>query len=303
MQFSDALQRFVEWKSLGVKEGTIRGYDLILRQFCLYIRNKEVESIVLEDILSWFKLMGALQWDRNSFIPKAMALRKFFEFYKHQGFPVIDPWLIPVPEKEYKFPRVADEDGYRKLMATIPIKTNDPRHIRNRSIISMLWDTGARNGELLALNMDDVNLSGKKAVIKTEKSKGSRPVRIIFWGDETNYYLEQWIKKREMLQLKTAPDPFALYISISSGALARTSGQRLSKKGVGEMLRRYSNRAKIPYLNAHSFRHHVGHDLAKKGANNSVISGILGHSSLQSSFIYTLMNDKELEEVYRKFRK
>jgi len=66
------------------------------------------------------------------------------------------------------------------------------------------------------------------------------------------------------------------------------------------MLRRYSNRANIPYMNAHSFRHHMGRMLARQGANNSSISNILGHSSLQSSYPYTMMTDKDLEAVYRK---
>ncbi len=68
------------------------------------------------------------------------------------------------------------------------------------------------------------------------------------------------------------------------------------------MLRRYSNRAGIPYLNAHSFRHHMGHDIIQKGGSAADVMNILGHATLSSSSIYTMMNDKELEARYRLFK-
>lgn len=281
---------------MNVKEGTVRGYDMILRQFCLYVRDCEIENVTLDDVTGWFGLMQRLGWNSNSFVPKAMALRKMFEFYQHQGFRVIDPWLIPVPQKQFKFPRIADDKAYQKLLAIIPRRTNDPRHIRNLAIITMLYDTGARNGELMALDVGDLELERKRAVIRTEKGRVRRPIREIFWTDGTNENLKRWIEKREYLKkVFTLKDPQALFISTTSWK----TGQRFTSKGVGEMLRKYCNRAGIPYMNAHSFRHKFGHDLANNGYNNSVISNLLGHSSLQSSFIYTLMTDKELEAKYR----
>jgi site-specific recombinase XerD len=95
-------------------------------------------------------------------------------------------------------------------------------------------------------------------------------------------------------------DSAALFISICSGQ-HETAGKRFSIKGVGEMLRRYSNRAKLPYLNAHSFRHHMGHHIIKSGGSSADVMNILGHSSVQSSTIYTMMTDVELEKRYRFF--
>ncbi|GIW70349.1 MAG: tyrosine recombinase XerC [Patescibacteria group bacterium] len=299
MKLSEAIEKFYKWKKLNVKEGTINGYDLILRQFCVFMRDCEIENISLDDIVKWFELMKQLGWDQNSFIPKTIALRKFFEFYIHQGYRVIDPFLIPLPQKQFKLPRVADEKTYKKLLTAIPRKTNDPRHIRNLAIITMLYDTGARNGEIVSLNISDVDTKRMRAVIKTEKAKTRRPIREIFWTRNTNENLKKWIKKRDHLKrILTFKDPEALFISTTNSK----AGYRFTIKGVGEMIRKYCNRAKIPYLNPHSFRHKLGHDLANKNYNNSVISNILGHSSLQSSYIYTLMTDKELEAKYREAR-
>jgi site-specific recombinase XerD len=71
---------------------------------------------------------------------------------------------------------------------------------------------------------------------------------------------------------------------------------------VAEMLRTNSNRAGIPTMNAHSMRHYMGRDIVNKGGSNSDVSNILGHSSLESSMIYTMMTGPDLQRRYDSFR-
>jgi len=303
MKLIEAIEKFTKWRKFKVGKGTVQGYDRELRNFCLFLRNPEIEAITITDVMDYLNGMEELGWDRNSFVGKCMALRKFFEFYRLQGFPVVDEDLIPIAHKEFKLPRVATEENYQKLLAAIPAETNDPRHIRNRAIVSLLWDTGARNGEILALDVGDLQLDRMRAIIKTEKSKGRRPIREIFWTESTHANLMRWLGKREELKNKMIlQDPEAVFLSICSGGLANTSGQRLNIKGVGEFLRRYSNKAGLPTMNAHSFRHHMGHDIVKKGGSSADVMNILGHASLASSSVYTMMTDKELEARYRTFK-
>ena len=299
MEFKEAIEKFKNWRQFKVKKQTVRGYDRELRTFCLFLRNPQIEYITLDQVMEYLNGMAELGWDRNSFVGKCMALRKFFEFYRLQGYQVIDENLIPIPSKEYKIPRIADEEGYKKLLTAIPVKTSDPRHIRNLAIINLLWDTGARNGEVLSLDIGDLQMDKRRAIIRTEKSKGRRPIREIFWTADTHGNLVQWLKKREHLK-KTMEfrDADALFPSIGS----QKAGQRLSIKGVGEMLRHYSKKAKIPHMNAHSFRHHMGHDIIKKGGSTADVMNILGHASIQSTTVYTMMTDNELEKRYRSFK-
>lgn len=301
MKISEAIKNFERYKQLTSRPQTIKGYSLTLRQFALYMRDCDVENVKQQDIVDWFNGMQNLEWDRNSFIGKGIALRKFFEWATHSGLNVVDPWLVPVPSKEYKLPRVATDECYNKLLNVIP-NNNDPRHIRNRAIITMLWDTGARNGEILALNTGDVDLNNKRAVIHTEKNRGSRPFREIFWTNQTNNNLGLWIEKREHLKNKmTIHDQDALFISIMSSGLNDRQGYRFNIKGSGEMLRRYCNRANIPHVNAHSFRHRKGHSIIEQGGSSADVMNVLGHASLQSSSIYTMMRGQELENRARKF--
>lgn len=301
MLFVDAIQKFEQWKSLKSKIGTIKGYSMILRQFSLYMRNSHIEEVKLDDVIIWFKMMGDLNYESNSFIPKSIALRKFFEFYQKQNYKVIDPWLIPLPRKIYNIPRIANEESYEKLLNVIPKKTNDPRHIRNLAIINLLWDTGVRNGEICALNISELKVEEKKAIISTEKSRGKVPFRQIFWSEETNKNLIRWLEKRDYLKKKIDfKEPNAVFIS----AYTQKVGQRFTRSGLSEMLRRYSDRAKIPSnfaTNAHSFRHHKCRDILKNGGNSADVMNIAGHSSINSGSIYQMLFGQDLEDRARKF--
>lgn len=309
MLFSEAIKKFNVWKGFKVGQGTLNGYDLYLRHFSIFLKNPHIENITIEQILEWLNLMKEMDFNIATIEKKVIALRKFFEFFKKQNYNVVDPWIIPLPPKRAVMPRVATEEDYRKLLNVIPKETEYYWHIRNLAMINMLWDSGARIGEIIALNVSDLDFNRNRAVIRTEKSKGMRPFREIFWTKPTTANLKRWIDKREeiIIDMEIArveiEEADALFIGIKGGHCGLGArGKRLTANAASEVLRKYSNMAGLKIsLNPHSMRHHFGHELAKKGANNSMISNLLGHSSLQSSYRYTQLYDTELEEVYKKF--
>ncbi len=301
MLFSQCIEEFSRLRKLSRKKtGTIKGYELSLRQFCLYIKDIPVEDVTLDQVEDWFEDMEKLGWKGNSFIPKMMALRKFFEFCQIKGYNVIPLKFLEVPGKELEdLPRVATPEEYAKLLSIIP-RNNDPRHIRNLAIITMLWDTGARNSELLSINIDKLNFERKKIIIKTAKNKGSRPFREIFWFDEADINLRAWIEKREHLVKNKGiqlDEENALFIGVTGCKV----GHRLTNSGVAEMLRNYSHKAGIPVMNAHSFRHAKGRNIIKMGGSSADVTNVLGHANQQSSKVYTMMGDHDLEERCHKF--
>lgn len=307
MKFIEALNKFNEWRGLKVGKGTVMGYDMSLRYFCIFVRNAEIEEIKLGDCVEWLKWIRDLGFDITTLEKKAIALKKFFEFWWQQGKSVINPCLIPLPPKQFKFPRVASEEDYRKVLGVIPENSGYYWHIRNRALITLLWDSAARIGEALSLNIKDTDMVNKKAEIHTEKTKGFTPFRRIFWTEDTNNNLIRWIERRKreltMWNLKEIKDPDALFISIHGGrgsCMGRSN--RMERAAVTEMIRKYSNKAGLERpLNPHSMRHHRGRELAMQGANNSVISSILGHANLASSYPYTALAGKDLESQFRNY--
>lgn len=298
MTFFEALKKYIESLKLSVKPITAERYIGDVRRFCLFLKNPLLHKVTDEQVIEYLRLHQDLGWKHNGIVTMCCELRSFFKFAFKHGWIRFNPELIPIMKKEYAMPRVANEEDYRKVLSVI----GDRKYveIRDKAIIMLLWDTGARNGEIVSLNEKDLDLPKMKAVIKTEKSRGMKPFREIYWTEETHKALKAWLKKKHELESKIyIEQPEALFW----GSTQNWQGKRLSNHGICLALRRYSNRAKVPCLNPHSFRHHMGHDLNDKGANNSIISSILGHANLSSSFIYSELNNKEREKAYEKFKR
>lgn len=292
MQLYDAIQQFTDWRQFKVRSGTVWGYDRDLRYFCFHFGNPEIEDVTLEQVMEYLNGMKQYGWDSNSMIPKCMALRKFFEFCRMKDIKALNPELIPVPRKRQKLPRVATDQDFTAILQVI---AQDTVGIRDEAIIRILWDTGARNGEICGLNIPDID--GTQAQIRTEKGV-TRPFRRIFWTQSTADALTLWISQRDKLKKRVAfADDDAVFISLGS-----SFGKRLYYRSVSQMFLKYSKKAGLSnHINPHSFRHRMGHNLAKKGANNSVIASILGHSNITSTLTYTQMHGKELQEEYYKY--
>lgn len=294
MRLRAAIDQFIEWKGVATSRSTVTGYAQDLKMFCLLLKNKEIEAITLDDVLHVLHEMRAAGWTQASLMRKCMALRKLLEFLAMLGHQVLPKELIPIPKPERTMPRVATVEHYQRLVHSIP-RSSDPRHLRNRTIIHLLWDTGMRAGELVALDVKDIDTTARRATIRTEKNRGSRPFRNVFWTKATNTCLKLWITKRARLASSAEP---ALFICCTSWR----RGKRLTNKGLGEALRRACNRAKLPYMNPHSFRHAVGHEIIKNGGSNTDVAQALGHTSLLSTYVYTQLSDTEQERRYRRLR-
>lgn len=143
------------------------------------------------------------------------------------------------------------------------------------------------------------------AIIKTEKSRGRRPIREIFWTKKTTTHIKRWIKAREHLgTLFTITDTDALFISIMKTVTSDSRGKRMCTRNVCEVFRTISNRAGLlSIFNAHSARHRLGRKIITLGGSNADVSNILGHSHTDSSYIYTMMWGKELKKRYNHFQK
>jgi integrase/recombinase XerD len=296
MKYKDAINQFAKWKTLQVKQGTIYGYYWQLVNFGIFVKNKDIDKITEKDItdyLYWSDFFG----HRGSTKEKqAIAIKKLLEYCQLKGIDCEQPQLVPIIKKDRTFPRVANESDYYKLLNIIPVSGYN--HIRNRAIIALLYDSGARLGEIISLNISDIDIENKQCIIKTEKNNSFRN---IFFREATIVYLNTWIKKREqILEHLTIEDKNALFVSVVGGACGEgTNARRCDIAAAGEMLRKYSKMAGLKStFNAHSLRHRYGRVLAEKGANNSVISQLMGHNNIDSSKVYTDLFSGTLKKIY-----
>jgi len=304
MRLFDAIKEFVGLKQMkGPRSGkTAVRYESALRIFCLCMQNPELANVEFGHVLWYLKELDFLGWKPNGINLIGLALRKFFEFCQMRKYPVtFNENLIPLKEKEFNIPRVTNIETFKKLLDKIPQTTKDSHHIRNRAILLMLWDTGVRVGELMSLDINDLDIKNRTALIKTEKSRGRRPVRQIFWTEETSDHLLKWLEKlAELRRNFSFIDDGALFITISKSHRQTVRGGRMTPRAVAEVMRVLSNQAGLPMIaNAHGIRHSMGRDTVRTLRSNSAVSNILGHSSLESSYVYTMLYGEDLREQWQ----
>jgi site-specific recombinase XerD len=166
MLLSDAITLvFNDLGGLREKLQTARGYERDGRQFCLYVHNPPIENVHLTDIERYLRELEDVGFARNGIQMKACALRKLFGALRRHGHYVVDPNAIPIPRREFKETKVATED---QIAAVLDVFSKSPqRHLRlrNKAILLLLRDTGMRCGELQALNVQQVDLESKRALI------------------------------------------------------------------------------------------------------------------------------------------
>lgn len=306
MKLSEAIKEFRDWRSFKVTGHTIVRYDSALKIFCLTMRDPEIESIQPGDVLDYLMNMERLGWKRNGIVINCLALRILFKYLNLKGVKCFHEELIPLPRKEFNIPRVANAKDLKTLESSIPRDSN-PNNIRNLALVHMVWDTWARSGEIVSLNIDDLkfyrNGTGS-ATIKTEKSRGRRPIREIFWTAETTKYLKKWLETKARLERQFMfMDQQAVFVSICKCGQYDVRGRRMTSRGVAEVFRTNSNRANLPTIfNAHSARHYGGRHIIEKGGSSADVSNILGHSHQDSSYIYTMLWGKDLQKRYNHFQ-
>ncbi len=297
MTLYETIDTYLENRALVKAVTTMKGEMMDLRLLCLYLRNPVFAKITDTDIVKYLRTLISYGWTQNGTYKKAIVFRSFWKFCNQKKFTTFDYNLIPIVKKEFKPPRVATIDQYKKILSVIPLTKY--MHIRNRAIITLLKHGGMRAGEVVAMNIDtNFDTKNRTAIIKTEKSRGMRPFRQVFWTDTENEAadaLEKWLKVRQKFAKESdLDDPDALFIGFNNMGY----GRRITGHTVAAMFKMYSKKANIPNLNAHSLRHMFAHDVVKQGGSNSDIMNLLGHSKLESSSIYTVMYGEELKERY-----
>lgn len=303
MTIYDAVKEYSVFLKLDMRPVSAERYLGHVRRLCVYFKNCEIQKITDRDILDYLHLLRSLDFKPNGIAQLATDIKHFLRYVSKKKWLSFDPELIPNIPREYPLPRVGTDENYQKILQAVDTglqtKWNKKNaHVRNKALIMMLWDTGARNGEICSLDEKDIDTVHMKAVVRSEKRKSSFPFREIYWTQETNQALEQWLEIREELK-RLSPDSHApVFFGITGGSYGR-----ITNTTVGDIMREYSRKAGIPVFNPHSARHHFGHDLATKNANLPIISGLMGHTNFESSKRYTDLNNVERESMYNRFKR
>lgn len=283
-----------------------------LRQFSIFMRNCDLTEVDERSVLEYLSLLrDGLKVQNNTLIPKVNALRQFFKYWNERATGVMSYNRVPLQKKEFNFPKLCTHEEFAKFWTEISKPSNKPQRLRNTALVAIIAATGIRNGEACSMLLDKVDTDNPiksgdvlmyRGTIKTEKSRGMRPFREIFWNAEVNDILKRWIDLRKGIHERHAfMSPELLFVGLNSPFARTRWGGKLTPNAIDEIFRRYSRLAGVD-INPHMLRHMLGRDMAKGRASDHVISDVLGHARLDSSRVYTRLFGEEIGEQFARFR-
>jgi integrase/recombinase XerD len=215
------------------------------------------------------------------------AVRQFMGFLKQHDYIVSDPSIdVPYAKAPKPLPRgVLTSSEARKVLHAPDTKS--VIGYRDRTILEVLYSTGIRKEELNNLTISDVDYTD--GFLRIENGKGGKD-RIVPLGRIACRYLENYMKsvRPELLR-----DPYEKHLFLSGRY------RKLSRNVVWELIKKYARKAKIhKNVHPHTFRHTCATGMLRNKANIRVVQELLGHSSLNSTQIYTHLSITDLKEVH-----
>jgi integrase/recombinase XerC len=291
---------------------TVRAYDSDLSQFLESLaetRQRKISELSPHDIdhLAIRAFLGALYQKGNSRASaarKLTAIRSFCRYLRREGLIEEDPAaLVGTPKREQKLPAHLEINEMDKLLESPDSST--PLGRRDRAILELFYASGLRLSELVGLDLDDVNLSGRVVRVL---GKG-RKERIVPFNRTTEAALRDWLADRGAFappppNSPHRPQKSQRHVSQSrkrEPVFVNYRGGRLSTRSVDRLVRRYVTVCSTRHgISPHALRHSFATHLLQRGADLRAIQELLGHARLSTTQRYTHVNAAELIETYRK---
>jgi integrase/recombinase XerC len=279
-----------------VSTHTLRNYSSDLEQFRDYLFTKgRVSDIPVSEIdhLTIREWMASLHADhkKTSVARKLASLRTFFQFLVREGVQENNPAkLVATPRVERKLPTHLSMEDAVRFIETPDLNTDLGR--RDRAILEFLYATGMRVGELVGLNLKDVDFREKLVRVTGKRKKQ----RILPFGEPALQALMYYLNETRAAFLNNCPpaerDEQAVFLNYQ--------GTRITTRSVGRMVDKYIKLcAEINRdISPHSLRHSFATHLLDSGADLRDIQELLGHARLSTTQIYTQVSMEKLIEVY-----
>ena len=276
----------------GLSKNTVAAYRRDLNRFSEYLllSKKDLKSISAEDLplyLAWLRGLNNNEFSmgESSIARNVVAVRNFFEFLaKEHGFTDIAANIHPpkIPKRLPKALSMENIDSFLKVSRV------DKFAARDRALLETLYATGGRVSEIVNLKIDDLQSNENYTSVRLTGKGGKQRVVPVgkFAQDALNDYLENCRKNL----LKVASNKY-LFLNGRGGVLTRQSAWNI-------VVAQAKSAGIFEELSPHSLRHSFATHLLDGGADIRVVQELLGHSSVTTTQIYTLITIDKLRESY-----
>jgi integrase/recombinase XerD len=277
------------WLEHGLSKNSLDAYRRDLRLFARWLEVKRPERTDLhavqpQDIAAYFAERHA-ETKPSSANRRLSVLKRFYQLALRERRVAADPCLKMASAKQpTRFVHTLSEAQVEALLAAPD--TSTPLGLRERTMLELMYASGLRVSELVALKI--VELSLNDGVLRIT-GKGSK-TRLVPFGEQARHWLERYLKEARGIILDGQVDD-ALFVTGRGGAMTRQMFWVVIKK--------HAARAGITApLSPHTLRHAFATHLLNHGADLRVVQLLLGHSDISTTQIYTHVARERLKHLH-----
>jgi integrase/recombinase XerD len=224
-----------------------------------------------------------------------IAVRGLHAFAAAQGLAETDPARdVAPPTPPRRLPKAITLAEVERLLAASgpgpDDPSADPRMLRDRALLEFLYGTGARISEATGLDVDELHLDADPVVRLAGKGGKQRVVPV---GSYAVRALQAYL-----VRARPALAAASRRISVSPAVFLNARGGRLTRQGAWGVLHAAAERARLPDVSPHTLRHSFATHMLDGGADIRVVQELLGHASVATTQVYTLITVDRLREVY-----
>lgn len=273
---------------------TVRAYLADLAALADHAGRLGVEDpadLELRVLRSWLANQQTRGRARTTLARRATSARVFTRWVARSGRSGgLDAGAMLVSPKQLRvLPPTLRQDEMRTLLDAVAAESagGEPRGLRDLAVLELLYASGIRVGELVGLDVDDVDR--ERNVVRV-LGKG-RKERVVPFGGPAARALDRWVRSGRPLLAHSASGP-ALFLGMRGG--------RLDQRAVRAMVHRCLGWVQgAPDLGPHGLRHTAATHLLEGGADLRSVQELLGHSSLATTQLYTHVSSDRLRSAYR----
>ena len=291
----------------GLADNTLKSYRRDLRRYVAFLADRGLDDpgAVSEDVVTAF--LRALREGDDEHPPLSagsaartvVAVRGFHRFAVREGLAGADPSAAvrpPAPAK--RLPKALPLADIEKILDAAGAP-GTALALRDRALLEMLYGTGARISEAVGLDVDDLDLpspaerrGGETGAVRLHGKGGKE--RIVPVGTYAAEAIEAYLVRgrQELASLTTGP-------TTGGAVFLNARGGRLSRQSAWAVLAKAAERAGVTAeVSPHTLRHSFATHLIDGGADVRVVQELLGHASVTTTQVYTLVTVDSLREVY-----
>lgn len=210
------------------------------------------------------------------------ATRSFFHYLAREGEVDQNPADgVSAPKRPRRLPATLDADQMARLLE---IHGDDPVTLRDRAMLELLYSSGLRLAELVALDLHDIDLAD--ATVRVT-GKGAK-TRVLPVGRKARAAVQDWLHKRAQL---ADPDTQALFVG--------ARGKRISPRSIEQRVDYWARRQGLGvHVHPHMLRHSFASHLLESSGELRAVQELLGHADVSTTQIYTHLDFQHLARIY-----